>query len=511
MRQLPLLLATFTLIALAGCAGDKSPAASPGNLTTLPRPSEIDAPVEPRTASGSLSEVTRFIYHRGDQFLPFPGLSHNAFADAGTQSARIMGSTSELNYCYYRINNFILDETETLEELSFDVDWPTGPPAASEGLWIGVPDLTADAWVWHGPLGEGRTTLDLRSGDFHGHDPSGSAALYIAVVNFSGGEANLRSMSAQYAHADSVDGDEWIYFETHDSGDLVDYNGISRVPAAGGPVETIFFADSERHYSRPQIVWHEDRWRLVYAYKTITPAWETWIAELDGSDEARYRFGATDFLTAGWRYPGNKELWLQKNGGGTLNIYAAEEGGDSGRLSDSPINVLDAVWYEHGDAMTTFGALAAIELDATHSLLAIVAANTLPSPFGFTNLYDLMPGESAFDPHILEGSDGPGNPLYHTYFSARGRDDASANLYLHDYDNLSADHVVPVLIDPALDLVSPATSPTGLHLAYVAKAVDANSGALYVTVPGAPQPPGALTPLVDDDVVGNLAWYDPTP
>jgi len=498
-------------LALCSCGGRLQTTQS-GFQPGLPSPLTLarTTPDLPRMASGVYTGFERTLSVQGFRYLDLPGWSANASAVGN--SLVLTGSTSTLNYAFFRVSSSRLGLTDTLAQIEVDYEFTTGDPTAPEGLYIGLPDHDKDHWVWLDGRDLNGQLHDVSALNLHGLDPVAfPGGSYIAVVNHSSGNVKVSRVTLRFNTASANDGDEVLYYESHASGDIFGATSVSQVGLSGSPSLVHATDGVTVVYGIPFVVDYHGAWQLTYARRPIPGKSEVWMSGLDGSSPMVIGSSADALIPGGWDYGTDRGLFCRAVSG-SLNLYGFHDVAENGRISRSFDSVGKAVWDMSIDtSVLGYAAVCERVYDDVNGLWAIVRFNgNSPFPIDASpeSMTNLLAGESQRDPEMVEIDELDGNPGYYIYFAAQNHNDSSWNLYRTSYGTISAE---PVIIDPAHDLRSPTPSRDGRLLAYVRLPIgsaDGDTGELVVCDLLHPE---TGEQVLSNDCVGQISWYDPSP
>ena len=481
----------------------------------LPSPVALsrNAPEISRSVSSSLGALNRTLVSPGSDYVPWANYSANAEV-SGTE-AIIHGNTTALNFVYYPVPSPTVDNTSRFMQLELDFDWVGSAPAAPEGLYIGIPDQIKDRWIWFDAADANGKWVYLGDMNLPGPDPAvvpfGS---FFAVVNYSARDVTLHQFAIRYNTATNVDGDEYIYYTSHATGDIPMALSVSRVPVAGGPEELIQETDNfSVVYGLPFVVDYHGVWQLTYT-RVLVPGGnsEVWMSGLDGTFPIAIATATgEDVFPGGWEYNADRGLFLRSDTV-TQDLYAFHDTFESGRLSMAGGTFGKSVWDLTIDtAIIGYAAMTSKQVDALNDYYNIVRVNG-NSPFPINAapglLYTPLATEDARDPDMVELAKLSSEPRYYTYFASRNRDDATYNIYRAV--GLSGE-VEPVIIDPTQDLRYPTPSHDGRYLAFKRVPPGASEYAIGELVVVDLMHPNTSEVVLATNNAGQMSWYDPTP
>lgn len=508
MRYL-LILTLLAVFAGCGAVAGKTETTQPSGLRSFPSPLELGAKAPGRRASGSDAATVRLLQSDGAEYAPWPGYSNNA--EVSGSDALLHAMDGDLSYVMYQLGTPLVDNTDTLTDLRLDFSL-SGPPFYPDGLYIGLPDLVKDHWVWIDAEEAHGKVLSIENLNLHGADPLAQPnGCFIALVNFSSSEATVSRVALRFKTPETVEGDEWLYFTEAPAATLP---GVSRITPDGATVESIVPGEGSgvdaAEFGVPQVANYSGTWKLDFAKSGSFPP-QLWRSDLDGTnrtaihDDAGAAYNPAGHLdgtdrglfTAVFGYP-NYELW-------------ASDGVNEGRLSRAGDLVLEATWDLSLNPAFEYGAIASMRVDAVNSKYGLVSfSGSGPFPIDSTptDVYTRLAAESAFDPEMIEYASLSGDPRYCLYFAANNRDDATLNIYRVRYPGGEPEAVV---VDANYEFRFPAVSPNGRWLAYTRVPAGSSvytTGELLITEL---LDPGAGPQVISPQCLYELSWYDPTP
>ncbi len=506
MRGLTLLLLVSFL--LAGCDNAPSPASHaalpPATLDMIPSPSQLGA-----TGSGSepapsakFSSVVQRIY--GDDYSDAMA-NAQVTRNAATNSCTLSGQPGSMAFCIYELIPGTFTEGVLASGILLESEWLVEPPLAPDGLWVGVPDYVRDRWVWVGPVSEEAVWFDLSTYELFGR----VGETHLVAVNCAASEVELHTLNLDVGNGAPEQDASWLYYTRYDEENPALGTSIVRLqPGLASPPEVVLQGTLTASYFCPQIFRSAGEYYLLYALNDSGDN-EVWSAELDGANPQPLCMDAgRNYLPGDYNWYTGNNMYLELNAQGRYNLYATEfASGTTGLFTRPQDLILHVTWNDSTAA--DFAAIFSLRVDGppVRSVIAYASAWGLP-PFAAPPEVLIDNGsESAMMPSyfVLTDSFGHGQPGI--VFTSRGRDCERYALYWYAWQGAIIDEgtLRTLAVDPALDLISPAVSPRGYWLAYIAKLPAADRGTLYMTDFLTVTNPASDATALDTNVTGQMA------
>jgi hypothetical protein len=308
-----------------------------------------------------------------------------------------------------------------------------------------------------------------------------------------------------------VAGDEWLYFSQPGTDGPA---GISRVSPVTGDIESIMpgtgsGADAVE-CGIQQVAKYSSGWKLDFARAGSFPP-EIWRSDLDGSNpELVHSESGVGYNYSGHQYGTDRTLFFHS--GAVYELFGTD-GVSEGRLSRASDFVFGGCWDLSVDpgGPDEYAAIACLYDTGSQTCSLVSFRGTPPFPIDAAPVPVFTPlaGEDDQYPSMFEYASLAGDPGYYIYFSAKGRDDGTYNIYRIQYPGPSEPQAI--LVDATKELRFPQVSPDGKWLAFERQAAGAqwyDQGEVVLTSALAP---GQSEQVLADKALYGASWYDPTP
>jgi hypothetical protein len=499
----------------AACAGSSTPIAPTGNdaaladqsaygFGDLPAPREVSVGESVLDVSGGTRSFlqTTAIYFGPQE----PGVSQ----DSPDFHLVFEPTTDEqLTYTIFPLFDPLEDQVVSLGQISLEMEWYGDTPQDDMGFYVGVPDYANNRWAWRRPAQSTADILDFSEDALKGN-PAEFGFDKLALVNYSDVEVKLRYIGLTTIHPDDVTGDERIFFITKDDGSYAINSALTSDLDSAAP---IIEGGPGVELANLHIIEGSGEPILVFDRRANGGHWEVWQADLDGIVMQQRYSGEQDVRFSAAAPDGSYEFTVQGDGPMRYaDLLGYQPGSPTPDMSfELPGELMDSggSWYAKSAMPNVALVVGGIDEEGRPAVMYYSWSDFLQQGF-FNPMVYLGEGEAAYDPFHFTWNDSDSffTPIITLYsFSAAGDDTneiRAAFLGLPASQNNR-----PFVSDDSYSLRYPSVSADSRLLSVVACMPDADSGELYIQSSFLRELDHSAA--VAGNVIGNPAWYDPTP
>ncbi|MBN2081565.1 hypothetical protein JW859_05075 [bacterium] len=473
-------------------------------FSEIPRPSELVNAAAAASGTAALKQTSNVVDRiPGSAFvqtLPYPNTEHHE----DTYSCALDGSTGSLAYCFFEYDlGQILSVAGVLAEL----EWADAEPDAPEGVWVGLPDYASDSWYWFGPCGAPAQWIEAPPAELYGNLLPG----YVVVVNCAPTTVELYGVGLRCTYDTDPGDNSILYYAHYNPAEPTFGTSISRMqPDLSLEPELLLAGTETVSYALPRIAHDDDVDYLAYAYND-GGSWQIWRANLDGTGPVPlFDDPGVDYLPGDWDPNGDVCTYLQLNAEEEYNLMAHDIATDTtGLLTRYEDFVMNSMWLDNlgGDFRTVF--TLRVNGPPPRNVIAYVLASGVP-PFESEPVVTIDDGsEIAIQPYPFYLRNGAALARNYLVFASQGRATNTFDLFRDDSPYSINDHgsIHPLIVDPTMDLKSPAVSHRSGMMVYVAAEPGADRGTMYLTDFLTASHPDSTVTWLADEVTGQVIFH----